>query len=306
MLTRKATLLAKKEVSYGVDVVPAAGDAVLVKDVDIRVIGDELQRDFLRSTLSPLPHQIGERYCELKFTTELKGSGTAGTAPETGALFQACGLAENVVAVTSVDYTPDSDAFSSATIYVYRDGILYKVTGARGTFEVNLNTGKFGEIAWTFQGLYTAVSDVAMVAGTYDTTLPPVVMAAAFSVGAYAAVATKLNINMANNLALRKSINQAGSILEVLITGWNDRGGSFDPEAVLEATHPFYANWLSALQAAMTVTVGGTAGNIVAVTGPKLQYRQINPGDRDGLYVYEVPFRLAQNLGDDEVKFMFT
>lgn len=308
MLTRRCSVLIKKETSYGVDATPAASDGVLCRDVEIKPVGDELQRDFLRKSLSPLPHQIGERHYELRFTTELKGSGTAGTAPELSPCFQACGFAETIVAVTSVTYAPESDTFPSATIYVYRDGILHKLTGARGTFEINLTAGKFGEITWTFQGIYNAVTDVAMVDGTYDATLPPVVVSAAFSVGGYAAVATKLALNMANQLALRRSLNEATAVKELLITGWPDRGGSFDPEAVLEATHPFFANWLSATQAAMTIAVGATGGNICTITAPKVQYRQINPGDRDGLYVYEIPIRLAKSVdaGDDEISIAFT
>lgn len=306
MLVRKRTLLGKIEVTYGVDPVPvAATDAILEKNLDIREIGEELVRDFARSSLSPLPHAIGEKYGELKFQTELKGSGAAGTAPEIGKLFRACAFAETVSAGVSVAYDPSSASFSSMTFYVYRDGILYKLTGARGTLEVDLTVGKYGVIDWTFQGLYVAVADAALVSGTYNATLPPVVLSAAFSVGGYAAVATKLSLNMANEFALRRDLSAANGIREVLITGWDGRGGSFDPEAVLEATHPFFANWASAAQSALTVTAGSVAGNRCVITGPKAQYKSISPGDRDKIYVYDIPIRLAQNVGDDEVKFLF-
>ena len=62
---------------------------------------------------------------------ELAGSGTAGTAPRYGALLQACGLSETIVASTSVTYAPVSSAFSSATIYFNNDGIRHILTGCR-------------------------------------------------------------------------------------------------------------------------------------------------------------------------------
>jgi hypothetical protein len=306
MLTRKCTLLAKAETTYGTDAAPTAAlNAILAKDVDIRPLGEELVRDFLRSSLSPLPHVIGERYGELKFATELKGSGAAGTVPEIGVLFKGCWFSETINAGVSVVYQPSSAATSSITFYVYRDGLLYKLLGSRGTGELDLSVGKYGVINWTFQGLYSDVTDSALQAGTYNATLPPVIVGASFSIGAYAAVATKLAFNIANQFAFRRDLNNANGIREVLISGWPDRGGSFDPEAVLEATHPFYANWKNGTQAALSVTAGSSAGDRCVITAPKVQYKSITPGDREGIYVYDVPFRLAQNAGDDEVLFTF-
>lgn len=308
MLTRKVTLLAKKETTYATDATPVAADAVLVKSgVDVKVVGEELTRDFYRSSLSPLAHVIGERYAEVKFATELKGQGAAGTATEVSPLFQACGFAETVTGGTSVVYAPSSAAFSSVTLYIYRDGIIYKVLGCRGSFDVDMTVGKYGVINWTFQGLYQVPVDGALVAGaSYDATLPPICFGATFSIGGYSAVATKLALNMANSLAMRKDLNNTTGIREVLITGWDDRGGSFDPEAIVEATHPFYGNWIGGVQSALTITIGSAAGNRCVITAPKVQYKAITPGDRDGIYVYDVPLRLAQNTGDDEVIFSFT
>jgi hypothetical protein len=306
MLIRKTTLLAKVETTYGTDATPTPeANAILCKNPDPRATGEELVRDNVRSTLGPLAHVIGEKYGEVKFSTELKGSGSAGVAPEIGPLFRACAFKETVVESTSVAYDPDSGGDDSLTIYVYRDGLLYKLTGCRGTAEVDLSAGKYGEIAWTFQGIWNDPVDAALVDGTYAAVQPPVVFSAALSIGGYAAVCTKLALNLANSLAQRRDMNHANAIREIAITGWNDRGGSFDPEAALEAAHPFYANWKNGVQAALTCTVGGTAGNRCVVSAPKAQYKSIGPGERDGIYVYDIPLRLAVNAGDDEVKFLF-
>ncbi|MDA8122247.1 MAG: phage tail tube protein [Deltaproteobacteria bacterium] len=306
MLTRRTTLLAKKETVYGTDPTPVAGDAVLCKVDGFRVIGDALVRDYHRSKLSPLAHVIGEVYSEIKFSTELKGSGAAGTAPELSPLFQACGFSETIVALTSVTYLPESDTFPSCTIYFYRDGILYEMNGCRGTFDIDLSVGKYGVINWTFQGLYVAPIDAALIDGTYDSTVPPPILSAAFSIQAYSAVATKLALSAANRLAFRRDLSNANGIREVLITDWDERGGSFDPEAVTVATHNFHSIWKAGTAAAMSIVVGSAAGNICTITAPKVQYREINPAERDGLYTYEVPIRLAQNAGDDELSIAFT
>ncbi len=307
MLKRKVLVLAKVEAVYGVDAAPVpATDSIRTGlDVSVKPTGEELVRDFADPSLSPLPHLIGEKYAEAKFSTEIKGSGAAGTAPEIGVLFKGCGFAETIVPATSAAYDPVSASEQSLTIWVYRDGLLHKLTGCRGTGEVDLSVGKYGVINWTFQGLYVDPIDSALLSGTYNVTQPPVVLSAAFSIGAYSAVATKLALSMANELAFRRDMNSAAGIREIVITGRPDRGGSFDPEAVLEATHPFWANWKSAVQAALSVTVGSVAGNRCVITGPKAQIKSIGYADRDGILTYEIPFRLARNLGDDEVKFLF-
>ena len=49
-----------------------------------------------------------------------------------GKALKACGLAETVVANTSVTYDPVSASFSSVTIHYNIDGVRHKMTGCRG------------------------------------------------------------------------------------------------------------------------------------------------------------------------------
>ena len=142
MLTRRATILAKIESTYGTDPTPVAGDAVLINNMTIKPNAKFLERNFLRASLSPQAPVVGEKYTEVTFTTELKGSGVATTPPEVGVLFRACAMQETIGG-SSVSYAPEStpSGFESITIYAYLDGLLHKSTGARGTFELQLTAG---------------------------------------------------------------------------------------------------------------------------------------------------------------------
>lgn len=306
MLTRRTVILAKIETTYGTDPTPTAtADAVLVSNPQVRVIGERLERDFVRSSLSPLEHVIGMKEVEVTFSTELKGSGTAGTASEVSPLWRACGMAETIVASPAkVTYDPVSTAFESCTIYVYRDGMIYKINGCRGTVELVAETGKFGLLNWNFKGLYQIPVDGAIVSGTFDTTKPPSVVNIGFTMHTYAAIIRSLQIALNNTVSRRESANAVEGVVGFEITA-RGSNGSVDPETVIEATHAFWTKWKDGTAAAIVATIGATAGNKIQLDAPKVQYNELGWGNRDGVMIYDIPLSLAQNAGDDEVKITY-
>ena len=119
LLTRKRLILIKKESTYGTDVSPAGTDAVLVRDLSVTPLqSDTVSRDLVRAYLGASEQLLANTRVECQFTVELAGSGTAGTAPRYGAALQACGLAETIVASTSVTMFVEAGTLSTA---VYAD-----------------------------------------------------------------------------------------------------------------------------------------------------------------------------------------
>ena len=287
MLTRKTVVLAKIESSYGVDPVPTpAANALLVSDVDVRPAGEAIQRNYVKSSLSPSPFIRGVRSVEVAFKTEWKGTGVRGVLPAVGwegPLFRACGMSEIVTAAASIAYAPISSAFESVALYVYRDGLFHRVLGCRGTFKINLEVGRYPVVEWKFNGLYATPVDATPAAQVFNTVNPTPVVSAAFSIGGFSAVAERIEIDINNQVTARKSLNSASGITGFEITGRNPRG-SFDPETVSEAVHPFWGKWETAAAQALAVgPIGTTAGNILSLAAPKLQYRELNYDDRDGI-----------------------
>ncbi len=310
MLTRRTVILAKNETSYGTDPVPTpAANAILVSDVAVKPTGEVVKRDFIKSSLSQLQFLRGQRQVEVSFKTELKGTGTKGVLPAygwEGALFRACGMSETIAANTSIVYAPVSTGFESVALYVYKDGVFHKILGCRGSVKLTFEVGKHPMAEWKFKGLYISPTDTAPAAQTLSPVRPPIVMNAALSLGAYAAIAEKIEIDLNNTISERKSIGSATGIVGFEITG-REPQGSLDPEAVTEATHPFWGNWESAAAVALVLGPIGTAsGNIVQVNAPKMQYKEVTYGDRNGIVSYSVPFALAMNSGDDELTITIT
>src|ERR1044071_9538624 len=119
--SKRGGILAKKEVTYAVDPVPVGTtDAIAVINPQFTTDATIVERDqILRDSISRLSAVIGRKLARITFGVEMKGSGSAGTAPPAGPLLRACGLSETIVASTSVTYASISSAFESVTIYWY-------------------------------------------------------------------------------------------------------------------------------------------------------------------------------------------
>ncbi len=308
MLTKRALILAKIETSYATDPTPTpASDSILVFDPVVKVNADKLERPVVRPSLSQIPHLIGKKHVEVSFASELKGSGSLGVAPEIASLLRACGLAETINAGVDVQYDPASSSLESCTLYVYLDGLVHKITGCRGSFELVGEAGEQPRINWKFQGLYQTPVDAGIPAGAaYDSSKGLVFQNATFSWGGYSANIQQLSLNLNNELAQRESVTATHGVDGIEIVG-RTPGGSINPEAVTEATRPFWANWEAGSGTTLQVVIGDAGGNIIQIDSDTngCVKESISWGDRNGVRIYDIPFGLYGSSGDDEIKLTF-
>lgn len=318
MLEKRGLVLVKIESTYGVDPVPVpATNAILVESPQVKPSGEVLKRNFVRSSLSPLPPAIGMKEVDITFKTELKGSGTANAGgatgvPEIDPLLQACGFASTLTAETTggagdghIDYSPISDNKPSVTLYVYFDGIVHKVMGCVGNFKLDLKAGKYGVLDWTFKGLYVEPTDAAIPSGAvFNQQLPVPVLGANFTIGGYPAIIEGFTADVANKIEKRVSASAPEGVVGFIITD-RDTKGEIDPEAVTVAAHNFWNKWKTGTAEALAITVGNIAGAKIDITAPKCVYASVDWAVRSGIRTYKLPFTLAQNVGDDELKFKF-
>jgi hypothetical protein len=143
MLVNREVLLAKIETTYNVDVAPTAADnAILAEALAWSNTGLKMnERPALRANIGTLKQLYGGSMMGLSITCEIKGSGSAGTAPEIGPLLRACGCSETIVGATSVTYKPASSGHESVTLYLYQDGTRLKLTGCKGNAEFSFSAG---------------------------------------------------------------------------------------------------------------------------------------------------------------------
>jgi hypothetical protein len=304
-------VLAKEESVYGSDPTPTVGsNAIECSNVKVNYQSDLLQRDNVRSNISPVSPVVGKRWVEVTFDCELKGSGSIGVASRIGDLLEACSMTETASVGSSVVYVPNSLAQKSVTIYVYDNdsasAVLHKITGARGTFTLKLTAGQYGVLSFNFKGKYNAPTDQALPsAPTYESTIPPVVESASFTLNADAdLVVQELNLDLANEVAPRDDISSANAISQFIITNRNPKG-NFNPEALLIASYDFWTDWVASTQRALSVVVGSASGNKCTITAPKVTLDNITDGERERILTREIPFTLGQNAGNDEIQLKF-
>jgi len=310
ILTRQKVLAAKVESTKGTAETLSASDAgILVEDVEWSFAPDEAVRNPLRDNISTLTSIIGAKIATITFKAELKGSGTATTAPSWGVFLKGCGFTETVQS-SSVLYAPETnDADTDTlTIAVYAGSgsntRVHKLYGARGSVSFEFNANQVSYANFTFTGIYSGVTDGSQLSPTYESTLPVPwyngnVTWNFGSSFATAALST-LTIDFNNDVTIRENANSSTGLSYAVITG-RDPGGSVEPDAVLVATHDWYSFMTAPTTGSFSFDVGSATGNKLSFSAPKFQIVSANTGDRDGVLTDAIEFKLRGNSGDDEL-----
>ncbi len=299
LLTRKTVLQAKDEVTYGTAPSMDTSDAILISNLDISPDILSLERDTYRDTLSSQGHVAGRKLFTATFDVELKGIGSVPTlaAPlEYDTLLKACGL--TVVYSGGGTYTPhsDDDSMVSTALKFNLDGQQILMTGAYGTFGLELVAGRFGVFHFEFTGLYNSPTDQTQISPNYASSeIPPICENATFVFDSFSAIVENWTINMNNEISERPDLNSAEGLKGLRITR-RAAGGSIDPEMDTVANKDFWDIMENSEKKAMSATIGATAGNKFDISLPTVQIMNMPPGDRAGIRTYQMDYLAT---GDD-------
>lgn len=308
MLTKRAQIALLVEGTEGTAETLAGANAILVMNPKFTPNRKVYDRENVAASLSPFAAIPGEYSATIEFDVELKGSGTAGTAPEFGKALLGCGFAETLVLNTSATYKPASASIGSYTVGLYMDGKSYTIWGARGDVSLKLKNGSFGVLHFVFTGAGYAIADVALLTSgvSYQTTKPIAFIGSAImTVDSVSAKVSNLEIKMNNKIQLREAPNKITGFISAIIAGRRPTM-SFDPEEVLVATYDYFTKLGTGSLGTLSVALTGSAGNITTITAPCVQYIDIKPGERGGLATLGIDCLLSRNAGDDELVIAFT
>jgi hypothetical protein len=318
MRTRRRVIAAQFETTEGTAATLSASDGgILVIDPKVDVDIKMTERPVARGTLGTMAAVAGARSAQLTFRTELKGTGAAYTVnsttkPAIGKYLEACGYlatfgsgATAAWAFTPTSGTGASLYIPSLTIATYEDGVRKQLRGARGNVNFSGKTGEPIYANFTFQGVWDGATDQAMIAPTFETVIPPVLLSANMSVGSYSAVASGFTLDSGNTLALRDSINSTDGYLSTLITQ-RKISGTLDPEMTAVATMDWFGTWLGSTNKSLIIgNVGSGSNNILKFVIPKLRFKKVGDTDRNGLAVADLQFDLEETTADDELTLYF-
>lgn len=299
-----------------------SSDYFLAWDVsDPSPVVETLPRDQQSMTLDQLISARGEVFVEVGFKTEMIGGGAAGTANgPIGAILQALGSSETVSASTSVTYAPVSIPASSnfftlgksGTLEVYKgsttsqSGLKHQIKGAVTVeCKLKLTAGKLPYWEVKLRGLYVAVSDAVAPSVSYSALIAPKVESINFSLHSYSAIATEIEIDFGIDSYNRVDVSSADGMKGIEVVNRKPKA-SVTVEAVLVATHDYYAKLKSGVAAAMSFAVGATAGNIHTFSFPKTQYNKIAQVNNGGKLMFKVDLQISKNSGDDWYSYIQT
>ena len=119
------------------------------------------------------------------------------------------------------------------------------------------------------------------------------------------AILQKFDLDIGNRIMLRTGAGAAGGVAGFMVTE-RKCVGSFEVEAEKVATSDFFGIMKAGTQGSISLTVGGTAGNIITISSPKAQYKAVKWGDAGGVATYTVDLRLPRNTGDDAISLIMT
>lgn len=300
---RNGLLLAKVQVSAGVDAAPAAAtNAILMRNITATpLVMEYTDRQLVRPFMGNSGQVPVAEHQQLEFEVELAGSGTAGTAPAWGPLLRGCGFAETLSAGVSAAYNPISTGFEMLTLHYNLDGVLHKMIDARGTVSFDVTAKGIPFMRFRFIGKYESITDAAMPSGVdFSAFKKPLGVNSAntpsWTLGVYTGCLQSLTIDIANQLEWRTLVGCQGAEI-------NDR----QPTGNLLIELPSIANlsWpnmvRTAANQAIALTHGSTAGNIVEFAIPTAQLTNPSYSDQNGTAMLGFTLNLQPDTGNDEV-----
>jgi len=318
---RREVLCSRRETTYGTD--PGVTLATDAKDVLSVSVTDEatMYGRHVRSLyLQPSRvSTIGQRLYRISTTEYLRGSNSVYSAavfPQIDAILTAAGMTSSYAAPAGVEthtYIPSYDACGSAAFRVYRDGILYPLTGVRGDASIQFTPGAPAVVSFNGTGRFGAATDTPLTnpAYTSEPSHPPIVMDCNFA--PYADAPTIAQFGHVHNVALnfRMGTEVVGSMscdttsLGVLRIQNTGAGSLDDPgiEVVFDAEQPVTGalnpdtEWLDRFTAreisvASSITVGDSDSNRFVVSFARLFCQSVAPITLKGMPGFHVVARL--------------
>lgn len=318
MQTKRRILAGKIETTEGSpEVLTATETGILATAAEYTPDIQMLPREVILASFSKLPDLPGARLAQISFSAEVMGRGVAYSAivkPRLSPYLRACGLQETVVTTggqEKVSYQRASANIPSLTLALLDNddaggAVIKKIAGARGNVKLRGEVGKQLYADFTFTGVYLDVADGALLSASYDSVMPPQLLAAQFALGAFSPVVNSFEVDLGNRVTGRPDINSASGYKSFVISDGDTRG-RMDPEMVTVATHDYYGRWKGGLHGTLSIGAFGPAQyNRVKLTAPKLVTTKVSEGEREGHQIVNVDFQLAMNAGDDELVLEFS
>lgn len=306
MKTRKTTIFAKNEVTYGTAVALTGADAIRTHEAKIVPFSATVIERKLDGTGFGSDGVIHSgAHVEIEFDCELSGSGTSGTVPAYGKLLKACQMSETIVVTTSVTYAPASNGTDSLTMYFQLDGQRHAMLGARGTWSIKADSQGIPYLHFKFIGMWVDPSSVADLVPVFTgfTTPRPVSFDYTPKVSLHGVMSVYKSFSYDHANDVQFYDNPGEQFVDVV-----DRSpaGTISLLAPLLSVKNYFTTVKADTQGVLTLVHGMTAGNIITLNAPKAQLKEPKYSDDKGRAMLDAGIAFVRGAVDDEMTLAYT
>lgn len=302
MKAKLQMLLAKPEVTYGVDPTPtAAANWLAVMNIDVNPVEMEtVDQATVSNTFGQDEKIVGAVWSTISFEFPLRGGGTplgqAGSVPNFDPILRCCGMARVLTPGTSIVYSHIDTLDESATFYYYLDQVMQKIVGVRGSWELKFDAKKQVVFAFKGIGLRTPMIDAGLPVPTQPPMPRPMACNKAnttVTFGALTALLSSFSVNQNNDVQYRNLTGREDvSIID------RNTSGSVTIELPTVAQKNFLGTggvMSDALTDSLTITHGTVAGNICTIAIPKAQLFKPKLGNDQGQAMLSGELHVVRN-----------
>lgn len=205
-----------------------------------------------------------------------------------------------------VVFKPISTGLPTATVWLYRDGRLWKFYGAAGDLSIAMQSGRRANFNVNLTSLFGSLTDASLVDPTLSTIRPPVWKGSsggAALLGGLPIACSSLSLGFGNQVVAPDDPNALEGFQTPGITG-RDLTGSVDPLATLVATRATFADFRGNTPRDLVARWGSVAGNRMHLTVPRAKYTQVGEADRQGFVTDAVQFQASSGSGKNKGAFL--
>lgn len=209
-----------------------------------------------------------------------------------------------IVMKKSYSYAPISDSIGSCVIYGYVDGVLHKITGARGNVSIDFSVKNYPKFRFNMIGIFNDPTDTANATPVFTNYTKPVIVNTANTTGisllGYSPVLEQLSVDLANQVQYE---TLAG--LEAAEIRDRKPSGSISIRATTVAEKNFWSSVSTQEEGALALQHGQTPGNILEIACSKVQLDSPKYKDLNGSQMLTANLAIMPTSGNDEITITF-
>lgn len=308
---KSKTILVKPEVTYGVDPVPVAANAVLLTDVQFQPMeGEDVSRNLDLPYMGAQETIAAGLRAVLTASFELVGAGQNGVAPGWSALIRSMGIAEVVTPETGagagdgkVEYLPVSNNHESVAIYFFMGSTRYVMLGVRGTGEATVNANGIPVIRGTWTGLFTLPAENAAPAVDLSNFVEPQIASTAntpvFTIGGTAFVMRSFGLNFGCDVQPRMLVGRE----QIVIVDRSETISTSVEAVPMTVYNPYQKVQTPKPRQPIILQHGTVVGRKVKIEAPyAVQGRPTGLDNQQGIVEWPLTFMPLPSAGNDQWK----